>query len=131
MISRSVEYALRAAVCLAAHADKGLTVSQIASFVHVPPSYLSKVLQALAKKKIVHSQRGKQGGFILACPPSQLNVLSVINAVDPLKRIDTCFLEEQTGVDLCPLQMCINDAIQSAENAFAKITLADLIPSAI
>lgn len=127
MISQSVEYALRAVVCLAANQDHELTAKQIAQFIHAPVGYLSKVLQALTKEKIVSSQRGRQGGFMLAIHSSQLTVLKVINAVHPLKRIDVCFLDiERQGVDLCPLQICINDAISSIEETFEKITIASL-----
>jgi Rrf2 family nitric oxide-sensitive transcriptional repressor len=129
MISQSVEYALRAVVCLAANQDRELSAKQIAHFIHTPVGYLSKVLQILAKAKIVSSQRGRQGGFLLAIHPSQLTVLRVINAVHPLKRIDICFLDiERQGLDLCPLQVCINDAISSIEEAFEKITIAGLAP---
>ena len=127
MISRSVEYALRAVICLAVNQHKELTVNEIAKMVHVPPSYLSKILQSLAKKKIVTSRRGKLGGFALACQPSELTILNIINAVDPLKRIETCFLESQKEeTDLCALQICVNDVISTVEAKFNNVRIADL-----
>jgi acyl-CoA dehydrogenase len=65
LLSQTVEYALRAAVCLAGR-DEGQTTPEIAETTKVPPSYLSKVLQGLARAGIVEGKRGVGGGFKLA-----------------------------------------------------------------
>ena len=57
MISQTAEYALRAIVFLADQAEPR-TTQQIAAATRVPPSYLSKVMQALSRARVVHSQRG-------------------------------------------------------------------------
>ncbi|HKD37040.1 MAG TPA: Rrf2 family transcriptional regulator, partial [Pirellulales bacterium] len=53
MISQTVEYALRAVVYLAADAPAARTTEQVAKATRVPAAYLSKVLQNLARAKIV------------------------------------------------------------------------------
>ena len=65
MISQTAEYALRAIVYLAGQ-ELPQTTQQIAATTRVPAGYLSKVLQALARGGLVHSQRGLHGGFTLA-----------------------------------------------------------------
>src|SRR5688572_19877331 len=103
MVSQTAEYALRAVVCLGSQADTPMTTQQIADATRVPAGYLSKVLQALGRAGLVHSQRGLHGGFTLGRPMDQLSVLDVINAVDPLKRIERCPLGLAThGTNLCP-----------------------------
>src|SRR5215207_872981 len=90
MISQTVEYALRAVVYLADCGDEPRTTQQIAGVTHVPPAYLSKVLQGLSKARLVRSQRGLHGGFTLAVDPEQLTIWDVVDAVEPLQRIREC-----------------------------------------
>ncbi len=66
MISQTVEYALRAVAHLAAESPNSCKTQRIAEVTQVPSAYLSKVLQSLAKAKIVRSQRGIGGGVTLA-----------------------------------------------------------------
>ncbi|MEP0841443.1 MAG: Rrf2 family transcriptional regulator [Phycisphaerae bacterium] len=128
MISQTAEYALRAVVCLASRPADALTTQQIAAVTKVPAGYLSKVLQALGRAGLVTSQRGLHGGFALARPAGQVNVLEVINAVDPVKRIEKCPLDLAAhGVKLCPLHRRLDDAIGQMEKAFRESVIAELI----
>src|SRR5690606_24224619 len=111
LFSQTAEYALRAVVCLAQHADTSLTTQQIAEMTRVPPGYLSKVLQSLARAKLVASQRGIGGGFTLLRPPDKITILDVLNIVDPLVRIKTCPLGLKShGTKLCALHRRIDEA---------------------
>jgi Rrf2 family protein len=127
MISQTAEYALRAIVFLADQAEPR-TTHQIAAATRVPPSYLSKVMQALSRARVVHSQRGLHGGFRLVKPPAELSVWDVIEAVDPIQRIRTCPLGLKAhGTRLCPLHKRLDDALALVENAFRESTVADLL----
>src|SRR5215218_1074463 len=104
MLSQTTEYALRAIVWLANTADDPQTTDQIAKATHVPCGYLSKVLQSLGRGGLVTAQRGKHGGFILSKPAASLTVLEVVNAVDAMRRIETCPLGLKShGRVLCPI----------------------------
>jgi Rrf2 family protein len=128
LFSQTAEYALRAVVCLASQTETALTTQQIAASTRVPAGYLSKVLQALGRGGLVNSQRGLHGGFTLSRPPEQITVLEIINAVDPVKRIDKCPLGlESHGTNLCPLHRRLDDAIALVEKAFRDSSVAELI----
>src|SRR5438094_233271 len=103
MFSETVEYALRAVVHLAGSAPQAQTTEEIAKSTRVPQAYLSKVLQRLVQAGIVRSQRGLGGGMSLTKTPAELTILEVVNAVDPIRRINTCPLGLAAhGVNLCP-----------------------------
>ncbi len=128
MISQTAEYALRAAVCLAAATDGRLTTPQIAEQTCVPAGYLSKVLQSLGRAGIVQSQRGLGGGFRLARDPAQVTILEVINAVDPVQRIASCPLHLAAHqAQLCPLHQRLDDALAAVEEAFQNTVLSELL----
>lgn len=128
MISQTVEYALRAVVFLAGQAPAARTTDQIAEATKVPKAYLSKVLQGLSRSGIVHSQRGVGGGVSLAQPVTELSILDVVNAVDPIQRIRTCPLGLAShGLRLCPLHRRLDQAMEMVEQAFAVSTLAEVL----
>ena len=128
MFSQTVEYALRAVVHLAIYAPAPQKTAAIAEATKVPTAYLSKVLQGLREKKIVLLQRGVGGGVSLARSPSELTILDVVNAVDPIQRIVTCPLDLQShGVRLCALHRRMDNALQRMEEAFRATTLAELL----
>jgi Rrf2 family protein len=128
MISPTAEYALRAIVALAQGGGKAVVTPTIAEMTRVPPGYLPKVLQTLRRAGLVDSRRGLGGGFTLARPPNQITVLEVVNAVDPVKRIERCPLEIEThGTNLCPLHKRLDEATEMVEKSFASTTIEDLL----
>ncbi|MBI2808807.1 MAG: Rrf2 family transcriptional regulator [Planctomycetes bacterium] len=128
MFSQTVEYALRAVVHLASNSPAAQTTEEIARATKVPQAYLSKVLQGLVAAGVVRSQRGLGGGISLVKKPSELTILEVVNAVDPIQRIKTCPLALAShGVRLCPLHFRVDRALAMVEDAFRATTLQEII----
>ena len=128
MFSQTVEYALRAAVHLAAEEPSARTTDQIAEATRVPRAYLSKVLQSLSRAGVVHSQRGLGGGVSLVKPAAEITILDVVNAVEPIQRIRTCPLGLAAhGVHLCPLHSRLDRALATVEEALYSTTLAEIL----
>lgn len=131
MISQTAEYALRAIVALAQEPGRTLLTPQIAAITKVPPAYLSKILGTLGRHGLVRSRRGVGGGFFLAKEPGLITVLEVVNAVDPLKRIERCPLDLAShGTNLCPLHRRLDDAAKWVERSFAETHIAELLSDA-
>ncbi len=127
MISQTAEYALRAMVYLAMQ-KSSVTGQDIAATTKVPPGYLSKLMQQLVKAKLVNSQRGIGGGFVISRTPDQITILDVVNAVDPIELIKTCPLGITShGLNLCPLHKRLSEATGHVEAAFAQSRLSELI----
>lgn len=128
MFSQTVEYALRTVICLADGAPNSFTTEQIATTTLVPKAYLSKVIQGLCATGILVSKRGAGGGVALAKKPSELTILDVVNAVEPIVRIHHCPLGLKShGVNLCPLHKKMDQALATVETAFQSTTLADVL----
>ncbi len=128
MFSQTTEYALRVMVHLAGIDQGSPTIAQISIATKTPPGYLAKILRSLARADLIRSQRGLHGGSVLARPGDRITVFDVVQAVDPIRRINTCPLEiESHGVNLCPLHRRLDDAIGSVERAFRATTLAEIV----
>jgi Rrf2 family protein len=128
VISQTAEYALRAVVALGSQRSGTMTTRQIASWTRVPAGYLSKVLQALGRAGLVDGQRGQRGGFALTRPMEQITVLDVINAVDPLQRIERCPLgRPEHAQRMCALHRRLDLAIALIEQVFGQTTIDELL----
>ena len=128
MFSQTVEYALRAVVHLAHEAPAARTTAQIAEATRVPKDYLSKILQNLAKKGILQTQRGVGGGVSLVRTPEEVTILDVVNAVEPIERYTSCPLNlPNHGANLCPLHRRMDEAMATVEEAFRNSTLAEVL----
>jgi Rrf2 family protein len=114
-------------VWLGSNPDRTFSTLQISQATHTPAGYLSKVLQELARAGLVVSQTGRTGGFTLTRPPQRISVLDVINAVDPIERIDRCPLDLASHVELCPLHRRLDNALGMVERAFAESTIGELV----
>ncbi len=113
---------------LARHLDQPQTGRQISEQTQVPSPYLTKVLAQLVKANLVSSSRGAGGGYVLAQSPSDIRVLDVVNAIEPIQRILSCPLKNPGQCDkICPLHCELDQAIAGVEQALANRTLADLI----
>jgi len=81
MLSQTAEYALRAAAAIAAHHPTAPTHDQLAAATSIPPQYLYKVLQILARAGLLRAARGRNGGYALARPPYTISFLDVLQGV--------------------------------------------------
>jgi Rrf2 family protein len=88
-ISAKVDYAVRAAVELAAAPDeKPVKAERIATAQGIPLNFLENILGELRHQGIVRSHRGAEGGFRLAKPADQVTVADIIRAVEgPLASV--------------------------------------------
>jgi Rrf2 family protein len=88
-ISAKADYAVRAAVELAAATDdKPVKAERVATAQQIPLNFLENILGELRHAGIVRSQRGAEGGFMLARPADQVTVADVMRAVEgPLASV--------------------------------------------
>ncbi len=128
MLSKTTEYALRAVIFLAKGDGNNTTSQLIAEATCVPEGYMSKVLNTLTRNGIVTSQRGPTGGFALIADPQSLTMLDIVQAVEPLPKIQNCplHLTEHKG-NLCPLHTFLAELVGVVENKLASTTVADII----
>jgi len=128
MFSQTTEYAMRAMASLALKPDSLVPTPELARQTQVPANYLAKVLQQLAGAELIVGRRGVGGGYRLARPASQINLLDVINAVTTLRRITTCPLGlANHGPNLCPLHKRTDEAAAAVIKVYSGVTLQDLL----
>ena len=81
-LSVRADYALRAAIELAAAREGRVTAEELARTQHIPGQFLETILTQLRRSNIVRSQRGPDGGFWLARPAAEISLADVLRAID-------------------------------------------------
>lgn len=107
-----------------------VSADALAKQTQVPRRYLTRVLQDLCAAGIASSRPGPGGGYELATPASELTILDVVNTVEPIQRIKTCPFGLKKHTTLCPLHAELDKAYAATEEAFAGVTIEELIHSA-
>jgi Rrf2 family protein len=114
--------------CLALAPGELIPTSMLADRTKVPANYLAKVLQQLAGANLIKGRRGVGGGYMLAKPADQINLLEVIQVVGDLHRIDCCPLGLQGhGTNLCPLHKAMDNAAAAVIKMLDGVTLKSLV----
>ncbi len=108
VFSKACEYAFRAMVLIAAgSADGGrLTVQDVAKGTGTPPAFAAKILQKLARARLLHSLKGPGGGYELGPALARKVKLSdVVKAIDDDSVYKGCALglTECSNRNPCPL----------------------------
>src|SRR3954451_2050656 len=128
-ITARVDYAVRAALELAAVAPEALTCERIATAQGVPSRFLQAILGDLQHARLVTSQRGREGGYRLALPASEISIARVM-------RVEQGFLADVHGQRpedveypgaAAPLTTVWIAARASYRRVLEEVTLADVV----
>jgi Rrf2 family protein len=129
-VSAKTDYALRAAVELAAAAPDGAPVKgeRLATSQSIPLRFLENILLQLRHAGIIESRRGADGGYKLARDPEQITLADVIRAIDgPLagvsgQRPETLDFQGRSE----PLREVWVAVRASLRSVLEQVTLADV-----
>ncbi len=87
-ISAKADYAVRAAVEMAAAGDEPVKGEKLAEAQGIPLQFLEHILLELKHARLVRARRGARGGYWLDQPPEEITLANVIRAVEgPLANI--------------------------------------------
>ena len=108
MLSNTSKYAIRAVIYLALNGNKTskLGIKQISKDLEIPTPFLGKILQSLAKHKLLASTKGPHGGFSLGKDAHDISLMDIVEVIDGLDSFNMCVLGLKTCTDNeknCPI----------------------------
>ena len=129
LITRETDYAVRTVLYLARNSDRRISVTEIADVMHIPKSFLAKLLQRLVKNHILLSSRGVNGGFELAKKASAITLLDVMEAMQGPAAINVCAIDSGRCEHeyTCTVHPVWVEIRREVEKKLAKKTIAKLI----
>ncbi|MEA2478584.1 MAG: hypothetical protein QOJ07_506 [Thermoleophilaceae bacterium] len=128
-VSAKVDYALRAAIELAAlEADWPVKGERLAAGQDIPLRFMENILGELRQAGIVGSRRGADGGYMLVRPPAEITLADVIRAVDgPLANIGGLRPDQLTYQGSAEPMREVWVAVRSSLRAvLERVTIADV-----
>ncbi len=128
-ISARGEYAVRAALGLAAKHPTTMSAQAVADAQQLPYKFLEAILADLRRAGLVRSQRGVDGGYTLARPPDQVTLGDILRAVDgPLAGVRGVRPEEVAYAGPAEHLQEVWVAVRSAvRRVVDEVTLADVL----
>jgi Rrf2 family iron-sulfur cluster assembly transcriptional regulator len=135
MLSSSCRYGIRAVIYLASQpASNGKTgIKQISKDLDLPSPFLAKILQQLAKQKILSSSKGPHGGFSLLKDPRKIALIDIVNTIDGYDTFTDCIMHNGSceGVEKegkhCPLHQDYEKSRRELIKLFSNRTIHELV----
>lgn len=94
MLSNSCRYGIRAVIYLAGRGEgRSITgIKQISEDLGLPTPFLAKILQQLAKHKILNSVKGPHGGFSLLKDAADITLYDLVRIIDGEEVFTNCLI---------------------------------------
>jgi Rrf2 family protein len=138
MLSSTCRYGIRAVIYIASKdQNKGMTgIKQISKDLGLPSPFLSKILQQLAKQKVLNSAKGPHGGFSLVKDPKKITLFDIIKAIDGDEIFTDCVMHNGSCKSIerkkipCTLHEDYDKVRGDMINLFQSRTIYDLVQKA-
>lgn len=138
MLSNTCKYGLRAIVYIAGNSVNGdkIGIKKISKDLDLPMPFLAKILQSLAKQKILLSSKGPNGGFSLARSPKEIYLIEVVKAIDGNDVFSRCVLHNDNCKSIdknkvaCALHSDYVKQRKRIENLFESKSVQSLVSTA-
>ncbi|MBN2742887.1 BadM/Rrf2 family transcriptional regulator [Breznakibacter xylanolyticus] len=97
MLSNTCKYAIRAIIYLAINKgdEKKIGIKEISKELDIPTPFLGKILQSLAKHKLLTSTKGPHGGFGFARPVNDISLYDIVTIIDGRDLFENCLIGMQ------------------------------------
>ncbi len=95
LVTREADYAVRTVLYLARNGERTASVQEVARAMHIPKSFLAKIVQRLVRSHILVSMRGMKGGFMLAAKPSEISLLDILVSIQGPTGINVCAIDSR------------------------------------
>jgi Rrf2 family transcriptional regulator, cysteine metabolism repressor len=126
-LSVKSDYAARAVLGLAHYYANGTSVraEDLAAEQGIPPNYLVQILIELKSQQIVKSQRGKEGGYLLAKPPSEITFGDVLRCIHGQVFDSPALADPQCPSELKSAWQKLQRTLEDSADAITFQTLLD------
>ncbi|MFQ5649400.1 MAG: RrF2 family transcriptional regulator [bacterium] len=132
-LNKSTRLALYAMVELSRDAERVLSAGEIAEKYNMSEHHVAKVLQQLARVRLVRSTRGIKGGFQIAKDPKEITMHDIVEVFEPYSQPDNsgCLLldfdESCHLIGACRIGEVFNEIQEQAIYTLKSVTIATLI----
>ena len=126
--TKRADYGLMAIHYIAVNDGFGaVSAKRIAEEFAIPPELMAKILQRLAKQRLVVSTNGPKGGYALARRPTEITVGQVIRALEGPINIVSCLEDSECPqIEKCNLRRPVHKIQAAISQVLDTMSLAEL-----
>ncbi|MGV3706610.1 MAG: RrF2 family transcriptional regulator [Arcticibacter sp.] len=132
ILSKSCEYAIRAAIYVAYKTVRGekTGIIEISEVIGSPMHFTGKILQTLTRKKVLSSLKGPTGGFYIE-DPSSVYLVDIIRAIDGDGIFKNCImgLSNCSEARPCPMHHQAKPIRDQLCNEFSRKSVFEMVQS--
>jgi len=129
-LSKLTDYAVVVLAVMAQERGTVVSASALAEKTHLPEPTVAKVLKILSKHGIILSVRGTNGGYKLEKTADQIDMASVISAMDGPIALTAC-VDGSAGCcnleNSCPVKGQWDPVNMAMKQALGNVSLAQMI----
>lgn len=129
-LSKRGDYVMRSAISLARAFDEtgNRKIREVVADTEVPRTFASQVLADLVRAGLALSRSGRDGGYRLSRPPSEITVLEVVEAAEGPLQAERCALGEGPcrWEAVCPLHQTWSEATAMLRDLLARTKLDEV-----
>jgi len=129
-LTRAAEYAIRCMVYLAGQGPGVLTGrKEIALQADIPPHFLAKIAQDLARAGLIEIRQGALGGFVLLKDPAEVNLLEVVETMIGEIYLNDCVARPASCdiTNACAVHKVWMRARRQLRDTLRQVTFEELI----
>ncbi len=138
MLSNSCIYAIRGVIYLASKPtpESKTDIKTISKDLNLPAPFLAKILQQLAKQRILSSSKGPHGGFGFLKDPGKFTLIDIVNCIDGNDTFTKCIMRngscDGNGIEThCALHDDYEKPRKELINLFSKMSIKELVEKSI
>ena len=98
LITKNTDYAVRALIYLTRSGERFVPSREISEKEGIPLNFLRRLIQKLAREKLIETREGKLGGARLAVPPEKIELTRLIELFQGKVSLVECIFRRK----LCP-----------------------------
>jgi Rrf2 family protein len=127
-LTKKADYGLIAVRHLAEHADLGAcSAKDLAEMYGIPQEALAKILQRLVRSRLLVSQHGTNGGYVLSRDPRNISVLEVIRAIEGPLFMTSCKSDKGCSTSLkCTVREPLQKVTRTIEQVLGNLSVLEL-----
>jgi Rrf2 family protein len=139
MLSQRTRYTIRALLHLADHYGRGpVQLASIAAAQNIPAKFLTVMLSQMRREGLVASMRGREGGYWLARPPSEISYGEIVRLTRGSLGLLPCAsrlayeqCEHCISQDRCRLHRVMLMVRDETARILDGLSLADPVPESL
>ncbi len=135
MLSNSCRYGIRAVIYLGSRQPEKRTIGikEISDDLNLPMPFLAKILQQLARNRIVSSAKGPNGGFSFVRKPESVSLFDIVKVIDGEDIFKNCIIHDGYCSEVrrsrkpCPVHDDYSKVRRELINLFKRKTVAEMV----